>query len=167
MASALLFGSQFVLNRLCPAFPSAAYNVSMAFGILAGSLASLFLSGGSAIAPGMAALAVLGGALWVVGNYLFLVAVARAGIARSYVVINFSAVLSFAGGIAFLGELPDLDVPRLLLLLGAVALVLAGSYLVTTTARAGGAAADAAGSPVRHGLLAALTVGGISLVAAA
>ena len=97
VASALLFGSQFVLNRLCPAFPSAAYNVSMAFGILAGSLASLFLSGGSAIAPGMAALAVLGGALWVVGNYLFLVAVARAGIARSYVVINFSAVLSFAG----------------------------------------------------------------------
>lgn len=156
-ASAVLFGSQFVLNRLCPDLPPIAYNVTMAFGVLAGSLAALVPLGGSTVAPDLAALALLDGALWAAGNYLLLVAVSRAGIARSYVVINFSAVLSFAGGVVFLGELPGLDAPHLLRLAGAVALVLAGSSLVvTTTARPDAAPRDATASGVRRGLLAAL-----------
>ncbi len=134
VVAAILFGSQFVLRKLCPAFSSAAYNLSMALGILAGSLASLAALGVSSIAPSMAALAFVAGIAWVAGNYLFIVAVELAGMSRSYVAINFSAVLSFVGGIVVLGELPDLGGARLLLVAGAVALVLLGSYLVVTTA---------------------------------
>jgi glucose uptake protein GlcU len=155
VAAAVLFGSQFVLNKFCLDMPACAYNVSMAVGILVGSAASLLVLGWSPIAPGMAALAFAGGAIWVVGNYLFIVAVARAGIARSYVAINFSAVLSFVGGVVFLGELPDLDASRFVLVVGAVVLVMAGSYLVTTTAPQGGAAEARGGSRARQGLVAA------------
>ena len=135
--------------------PSGAYNLSMAIGILAGSLASLLVLGWSPIAPGLAVVAFLGGALWVVGNYLFIVAVARAGIARSYVAINFSAVLSFVGGVVVLGELPDLDAPHFLLVVAAVGLVMAGSYLVTTTAPKSGPAREGGGAGVKRGLVAA------------
>ena len=153
--AAILFGSQFVLNRLSAGMPSASYNATMALGIAAGSGAALIPLGFGSIAPPMALLAFLGGAIWVVGNYLFIVAVARVGIARSYVVINFSAVLSFAGGIVFLGELPGLGGSRLLLVAAAVALVLAGSWLVTTTAPRGGSPGGPDGSQTVRGLLAA------------
>jgi glucose uptake protein GlcU len=105
----------------------------------------------------VAAAAFLAGVLWAAGNCLLIVAVARAGIARSYVVINFSAVLSFAGGVAFLGELTDLAASRWLRLAAAMALVLAGSYLVVTTSgrRGAGARDGAMSSTVRGGLLAA------------
>ena len=155
VAAAILFGSQFVLNKYCPDMPASAYNVSMAVGILAGSAASVLVLGWSPIAPGMAVLAFVGGAIWVVGNYLFIVAVARAGIARSYVAVNFSAVLSFVGGVVFLDELPDLDTPRLVLVVGAVSLVMAGSYLVTTTAPKSGPAQVRGGSRAKRGLVAA------------
>lgn len=113
------------------------------------------------MAPMMAALAFLGGMTWVVGNYLLIIAVARAGMARSFIVINFSAVLSFIGGVVFLGELPGLTVTRLAIMAGAVGLVLLGSYLVTTTAPKIGSKAPGSkgartdGGLMRKGLIAA------------
>jgi glucose uptake protein GlcU len=131
--------------------------VSMAFGILVGSTFSILLLGISGIWPLMLALSFLGGMTWVVGNYLLIIAVANAGMARSFIVINFTAVLSFIGGIAFLGEQPDITMVRLALIAGAVGLVLLGSFLVTTTtpedqtARSGLAGL----SKMRQGLIAA------------
>ena len=129
----LLFGSQFIPSKYCPQFKSGAYNISMAIGILAGSAFSILVLGPTGIAFSMFALAFLGGMTWVVGNYLLIIAVAKAGMARSFIVINFSAVLSFLGGMAFLGELTGITIPRLALIAGAVGLVMLGSFLVTTT----------------------------------
>jgi glucose uptake protein GlcU len=153
IVSGILFGSQFVPRQRCRDFPDGAYNVSMALGILAGSLVALLVLGPSPIAPAMAAVAFAGGVTWVIGNYLLIFAVAHAGMARSFIVINFSAVLSFAGGMVFLGELPDLGGARLACAVGAVALVMLGSYLVVTTAPRGGTGGP--GSTARRGLLAA------------
>jgi len=150
----LLFGSQFVFSKYCPGFRPGAYNITMAIGILAGSAAAPLFLGSGGIGPLMAGVAFIGGMTWVAGNYLLILAVARAGMARSFIAINFSAVLSFIGGILFLGELPGLSPPGLLALAGAVGLVLLGSFLVTTTTKNDGAnVAD--GGLARKGLLAA------------
>lgn len=157
----VLFGSQFIPSKYCPGFSSGGYNISMALGILAGSIISVMGLGAAGIAPAMAAIAFLGGMTWVVGNYLFIIAVARAGMARSFIVINFSAVLSFIGGVVFLGELPGLTAPRLAMMAGAVGLVLLGSFLVTTTAPSNGSKVPGStgsgtdGSLMRKGLIAA------------
>jgi glucose uptake protein GlcU len=105
----------------------------MGLGILAGSVLSLLALGFSGITPLLSIIAFAGGMTWVVGNYLLVVAVSRAGMARSFIVINFTAVFSFIGGVAFLGELPDVTAPKLAMMAGAVCLVLFGSFLVTGT----------------------------------
>jgi glucose uptake protein GlcU len=129
----LLFGSQFIPSKYCPKFKSGAYNISMAMGILAGSAISILALGLDGIALSMFALAFLGGLTWVVGNYLLIMAVAKAGMARSFIVINSSAVLSFLGGVAFLGELTGITIEKLALIAGAVGLVMLGAFLVSTT----------------------------------
>ncbi|MBN1774572.1 MAG: hypothetical protein JXB32_25150 [Deltaproteobacteria bacterium] len=157
VASGVLFGSQFVPGKYCTEFEAGAYNISMSLAILVGSILALAVLGTGPIAPGPAALCALAGAIWSLGNYLLLVAVALAGMARAFVAINFSAVLSFAGGMVFLGELPALGGARLLAMLGAVGLVLLGAWLVTTTTPRGEAAGRAGGGRGRvgRGLLAA------------
>jgi glucose uptake protein GlcU len=129
----------------------------MAFGIMAGSAAGLLLLGLSGIAPMLFALSFFGGMTWVAGNYLLIVAVAKAGMARSFIVINFAAVLSFIGGVLLLGELPYVTLTRLALLAGAVGLVLLGSILVTTTTPRveNGGNRHRLGDPARKGLAAA------------
>jgi glucose uptake protein GlcU len=133
VAAGLLFGSQFVPSKYCPQFRSGAYNISMALGILAGSMVTALALGIHGLAPGMFVLAFLGGMTWVVGNYLLIEAVASAGIARSFVMINFTAVLSFIGGVYFLGELGDVTLPGLAMISAAIGLVILGSFIVTTT----------------------------------
>lgn len=158
----LLFGSQFIFSKYCPGFRSGAYNVSMAFGILLGSAAALPLLGVSGIAPPLGALAFAGGMVWVAGNYLLVYAVARAGMARAFIVVNFTAVFSFLGGVAFLGELPEVSAGRLAFISGGIGLVLAGAFLVGTTtpgkdARGAGRGAQGTdGALMRRGLLAVL-----------
>jgi glucose uptake protein GlcU len=152
-----LFGSQFIPAKYCPDFKSAAYNISMALGILVGSVLSLLALGFSGITPLLSAIAFAGGMTWVLGNYLLVQAVSKAGMARSFIVINFTAVFSFIGGVAFLGELPDVTAPKLALMAGAIGLVLLGSFLVTATRPRKGAPGDRhrCGEPVTMGLIAA------------
>jgi glucose uptake protein GlcU len=114
--SAVLFGSQFVPSKYCPDFKPGAYNISMAFGIMAGSLIAFPLLGLSGMEPLMAVFSLIGGMIWVTGNYLLIVAVARAGMARSFSLVNFSAVFSFLGG-AFLGELTDVSMQKICLMI--------------------------------------------------
>ncbi len=153
----LLFGSQFIPSKYCPLFRPGAYNISMALGIFLGSALSLVFLGFAGITPLLSALAFVGGMTWVVGNYLLVQAVSKAGMARSFIVINFTAVFSFMGGMAFLGELPDVTAARLALLAGAVCLVLVGSFLVTATRPREGATGPShhGGEAVKKGLMAA------------
>lgn len=155
VVSGVLFGSQFVPGKACPEFERGAYNISMSLAILVGSIAALAFLGTGPISTGLALLCALSGAIWVLGNYLLLVAVALAGMARAFVAINFSAVLSFAGGMLFLGELPALGGARLLAMLGAVGLVLLGAWLVTTTTPRGEARRADGPRRVARGLLVA------------
>lgn len=152
MVSGVLFGSQFVPGTACPDFERGAYNITMSLAILIGSVVALAVLGTGPIPAELALLCALSGALWVLGNYLLLLAVAWAGMARAFVAINFSAVLSFGGGILFLGELPALGGARLFAMLGAVALVLLGAWLVTTTTPRRAPGAD---GRIGRGLLAA------------
>jgi len=133
IAAGLLFGSQFIPRKYCPQFWSGAYNISMALGILAGSVVTALALGIGGMGQGIFFLSFLGGMTWVVGNYLLILAVARAGMARSFIVINFAAVLSFFGGVLFLGELGGITLQGLVVILSAVGLVLIGSFMVTTT----------------------------------
>jgi glucose uptake protein GlcU len=129
----LLFGSQFIPSKFCAGFRSGSYNISMALGILLGSAVALPVLGMSGLASGLAVLAFLAGMVWVAGNYLLVFAVANAGMARSFIVVNFSAVFSFLGGVAFLGELTEVSAVRLGLIVAGIGLVLAGAFLVGTT----------------------------------
>jgi len=153
----LLFGSQFIASKYAAGFKPGAYNISMAMGIFLGSVLSLLLLGFSGITPMLSALAFIGGIVWVVGNYLLVQAVSKAGMARSFIVINFTAVFSFVGGVAFLGELPEATPQRLAMIAGAVCLVLTGAFLVTGTRPREGATGDGLrrGDAVTKGLLAA------------
>ena len=154
----VLFGSQFIPSKYCPGFRSGAYNISMAIGIFLGSVVALPLLGVSGISASLGALAFIGGMVWVAGNYLLVFAVANAGMARSFVIVNFSAVFSFLGGVAFLGELSEVSALRLGLIASGIGLVLAGAFLVgmTTTgtkeqgARSKGQGTD--GARMRRGL---------------
>ncbi len=134
----------------------------MALGILAGSIIALLVLGFTSVGPYLALLAFAGGMTWVAGNYLLIVAVARAGMARSFIVINFSAVLSFIAGMLFLGELQGITPSRLAMMVGGVGLVIVGAFLVTTTTpgNQGNVGKEAIGglspgSAMRKGLLAA------------
>lgn len=134
MAAGLLFGSQFIFSKYCPAFRPGAYNISMALGIFLGSVVALPMLGASGLPPVLAALAFAGGMVWVFGNYLLVYAVANAGMARSFVVVNFTAVFSFFGGVVFLGELPEASALRLGTIAAGIGLVMGGTFLVGTTA---------------------------------
>jgi glucose uptake protein GlcU len=133
IAAALLFGSQFVPAKYCPKFKSSAYNVSMAIGIFVCSFFAFVILGQVKIQAYLLPYALLGGFLWVSGNYLLILGVAKAGMARAFCIINFSAVISFFGGGVFLGELTGVTMTRIAVMLGAVGLVIVGSLLVTTT----------------------------------
>jgi len=133
ITAALLFGSQFAPAKYCPKFRSSAYNVSMAIGIFVCSIVAYLILGQVRIQSYLLPYALLGGFLWVTGNYLLILGVAKAGMARAFCIINFSAVISFFGGGVFLGELTGVTSTRIALMLGAVGLVIVGSLLVTTT----------------------------------
>ncbi len=156
----LLFGSQFIFSKYCPAFRPGAYNISMALGILLGSLAALPLLGVYGLPPMLGLLLFAGGMIWVTGNYLLIYAVSSAGMARAFIVVNFTAVFSFVGGVAFLGELDAATAPRLGMIAAGIGLVMAGAFLVTSTAprlpapAAGGRAKAYDGAKMRRGLLA-------------
>lgn len=132
-AAGLLFGSQFIFSKYCPGFGPGAYNVTMALGILAGSLAALPVLGFSGLPAELGLLAFVGGMVWVFGNYLLVRAVGDAGMARAFIVVNFTAVFSFLGGVVFLGELPEASVLRLGMVAAGIALVMGGAFLVSTT----------------------------------
>ena len=156
IAAGLLFGSQFIPSKFCPQFRSGAYNISMALGIFGGSIVTAVVLGTPGMVPLTAAISFAGGITWVVGNYLLIVAVANAGMARSFVVINFTAVLSFIGGVFFLGELGDVTLPALWLIFSAVGLVILGSFMVTTTIpKKDGGVSGAGGAAMSKGLAAA------------
>lgn len=133
MAAALLFGSQFIFSKYCQGVRPGSYNISMALGILLGSFVALPLLGVFGLSPLLAVLAFTGGMVWVFGNFLLVYGVAKAGMARAFVIVNFSAVFSFFGGIAFLGELEEVSVQRLALISAGIALVMCGAFLVGTT----------------------------------
>jgi glucose uptake protein GlcU len=133
MAAALLFGSQFIFSKYCPGFRPGSYNITMALGILAGSFAALPLLGVRGLSPLLAVVAFTGGMVWVFGNFLLVHGVASAGMARAFVIVNFSAVFSFFGGIAFLGELREVTALRLSMIAGGIVLVMCGAFLVGTT----------------------------------
>jgi glucose uptake protein GlcU len=137
IAAAVLFGSQFIPSKYCPKFRSSSYNVSMAWGIVACSIVSFLVLGMVSINIALVPYAMLGGFLWVTGNYLLIIGVAKAGMARAFCMINFAAVISFFGGGLVLGELTGVTTTRIALMLVAVALVIAGSLLVTTTTPSG------------------------------
>lgn len=141
-------------QKLCPRFGAAAYNISMALGILATSSLALPLAAGPVPPPGLILAALAGGLLWVAGNYLLIFAVQRAGMARPFCIINLTSVLSFIGGGAALGELGELPPQRLGAMVAAVAAVVAGSVLVGLTSGGSGP-----GGPTRRevavGILAA------------
>lgn len=154
ITAAVLFGSQFIPSKYCPKFRSSSYNVSMAWGILASSIVAFLVLGMASIDAGLVLYALLGGFLWVTGNYLLIIGVAKAGMARAFCIINFSAVISFLGGGVLLGELTGVTARRIGLMIVAVALVIIGSLLVTTTTPAGkGKGSDRA--DIMKGLLAA------------
>jgi len=134
IAAALGFGSQFVPSKYCPKFRSSAYNVSMTIGIFVCSIFAFLILGRVMIQSSLLPYALLGGFLWVTGNYLLILGVAKAGMARAFCIINFSAVISFFGGGVLLGELTGVTMTRIALMLGAVCFVIVGSLLVTTTA---------------------------------
>jgi glucose uptake protein GlcU len=153
IAAAVLFGSQFIPSKYCPKFRPGAYNVSMAWGILASSIVAFLVLGMASINTALVPYAMLGGFLWVSGNYLLIIGVAKAGMARAFCIINFAAIISFFGGGVLLGELTGVTGTRIGLMLVAVALVIVGSLLVTTTTPSGkGKGSDRA--EVMKGLLA-------------
>ena len=103
----------------------------MSFGIaLAGALFFAAAPGGAPPAP-LLTLIVSGGLCWVIGNYLLIFAVRRAGMARPFCIINLTSVLSFLGGGALLGELGAASVSRVGAMVLGVAAVVAGSALVS------------------------------------
>lgn len=132
----------------------------MALGVLAGSVVVQPVLGFSGIPPSLAALAFAGGMVWVFGNYLLVYAVANAGMARSFIIVNLTAVFSFFGGVAFLGELHELTALRLGLIVAGIGLVLAGAFLVGTTTprnggqRSAGGGEGTNGARMRRGLVA-------------
>ncbi|MEM4728915.1 MAG: GRP family sugar transporter [Thermoplasmata archaeon] len=129
--SGVLFGSQFIPQKYCPAFPTGAYNVSMALGIAI--TGGIFFSVAQGPAPTLPlfSLVATGGLCWVIGNYLLIFAVRRAGMARPFCIINLTSVLSFIGGGWLLGELGEVSMARLALMALGVALVVAGSALIS------------------------------------
>lgn len=128
--SGLLFGSQFVPSKYCPDFDKAAYNFTMAVGILLGSVVFFVILGGGISDGGTALFGMAGGAVWVAGNYCLIIAVAEAGMARAFTIINLTAVFSFIGGGAVLGELGEYSATEIGIMTGAIALVITGSVLV-------------------------------------
>ncbi len=142
--SGVLFGSQFVPQKLCPAFAAAAYNISMALGIALVSALGAPFAPGPMPSPLLALLALAGGFLWVAGNFLLIFAVQRAGMARPFSIINLTSVLSFIGGGALLGELGGLSSARVAAMAVGVGVVVLGSILVTLSS--GGGARPGSGS---------------------
>jgi glucose uptake protein GlcU len=128
--SGLLFGSQFVPSKYCPDFDKAAYNITMAVGILLGSVVFLVILGGGISDGGTALFGIASGAVWVAGNFCLIIAVAEAGMARAFTIINLTAVFSFIGGGAVLGELGGYSTTGIGIMIGAIALVIMGSVLV-------------------------------------
>lgn len=110
----------------------------MAVGVLLGSVFFFVILGGGISDGGTALFGIAAGAVWVAGNYCLIVAVAEAGMARAFTIINLTAVFSFIGGGAVLGELGNYSTNGIGIMIGAVALVTIGSVLVGGIKKAGG-----------------------------
>ncbi len=164
LLAAFFYGSQFVTQKFCPGFDPKLYNASMCLGALlaaAGAFSFLEFAGidnQGEIALGGVLSVLIAGGLWTLGNRSLLVSIQMAGIGRSFTVLNLISVVSFVGGALFLSELSSLTTQAVLLAIGAVALVFAGSMLITLTGGKG-QVADNIRRGLSFGVLASVVIG--------
>jgi|GEM_PF-1267291 len=152
--SSAFYGSQFVPQKYCQKFSHELYNISMNFGII--FISSIFfilflkigfgLDGYLDIISGLIGIA--SGVVWVIGNRFLLVSVENSGMGRSFTIINMVSVVTYLGGVIFLGELSSLSQREVAISGLGVLLVTFGSMLVTFTSTK-----DETGSKVKYGMI--------------
>jgi len=110
--AAILFGSQFVFQKLLGQVNTDSYNLSMVLGTVLSTVV-IFVFG--SLIQGFEAIdlipffiAFVGGLFWSFANKLSLVGINNIGMSKTSVILNMVSVISFIFGILFFAETPDL-----------------------------------------------------------
>lgn len=134
--SGAFFGSQFVPKKLSPPIDDTCYNLSMCLGIFINALlwlgtVMLFSKDFLTFSCGALLVSFISGFIWAIGNILLVYAVTKGGMARSFAIINFTTVVSFLGGVLFIGELKQSGslIPALI----AMFVIIFGCIVITKT----------------------------------
>ncbi|NVM56225.1 MAG: hypothetical protein HWN66_21190 [Candidatus Helarchaeota archaeon] len=110
--AAILFGSQYIPQKLAGNVKTEYYNLTMILGAVAGSVFTFliisFIGGFAPIFLVPFFLSFVGGIFWSLGNRLSLVGINNIGMAKTTVILNFVSVISFIFGILFFAESPNL-----------------------------------------------------------
>lgn len=101
--SALFFGSLLVPQKLTRGLPGAAFNLSMAAGVVLSAGAAAAAAGRPLPAPALLP-GLLSGLLWVSGNLLLVESAIRIGMARAFLLFSLTSINQFAAGVLLLGE---------------------------------------------------------------
>ncbi|MEW6070477.1 MAG: GRP family sugar transporter [Candidatus Thermoplasmatota archaeon] len=132
--SALLFGSQFVPKKFSKA-NEIIYCTAMSSGIFLNALVwtvvIFFLGAKLNYSYHSLATCFIAGSIWTLGNVLLVYAVTRIGIARPFVILNFTSVISFFGGLIFLREY--VSVSLFIQAFIAMLIIIAGCIVITKT----------------------------------
>ncbi len=134
--SGAFFGSQFVPKKLSFHIDDTCYNLSMCLGIFINALlwlGAVMLFSKDFLTFSYLALLVsfISGFIWSMGNILLVYAVTKVGMARSFAIVNFTTVVSFLGGVLFIGELKQSG--SLISALIAMFVIIFGCIVITKT----------------------------------
>ncbi|MDI6708741.1 MAG: GRP family sugar transporter [Candidatus Thermoplasmatota archaeon] len=132
--SSFLFGSQFVPKKFSKV-NEIIYCAAMSSGIFLNALVLTLLltfkSYSFSYSYHSLVICFVAGFVWLFGNVLLIYAVTRIGIARPFVILNFTSVISFFGGIIFLREYAGLY--SLIQAFIAMLIIIAGCIVITET----------------------------------
>lgn len=132
--SALFFGSQFVPKKFSKANELICC-ATMTSGIFLNALAwtlIMFAQGYKfSFSSDSLRICFFAGSIWTLGNFLLIYAVTRIGIARPFVILNFTSVISFFGGLIFLKEY--VSVSLFFKAFVAMLIIIAGCIVITKT----------------------------------
>ncbi len=109
--AAILYGTQYIPQKLAGKVKTEYYNLTMILGIVFGSMVGFLifsiLEGFQAILLVPFLLSFAGGIFWALANRLSLEGINNIGMAKTTVVLNFVSIFSFIFGILFFSESPD------------------------------------------------------------